>query len=78
MFKEDKQSQAERTNRNILNFVLTTRQYVDQINDIMKAEFASLGLSPRIRLEDYGQRQKAFREAHRAFSEQRGRKGMPW
>jgi len=34
--------------------ILTTRQYVDQVNDIMKAEFASLGLSPSIRLEDYG------------------------
>lgn len=44
--------------------VLTTREYVDQVNDIMKAEFASLGLSPSIRLEDYGATAEIDSESH--------------
>lgn len=31
--------------------VLTTTQYIDQVNHIMEAEFATLGLSPSIKLE---------------------------
>lgn len=34
--------------------VLTTKQYVPQVNHIMEAEFASLGLTPRIKPEHYG------------------------
>jgi len=42
--------------------IMTTKPYVDRITHVMKAEFASLGLSPRIKPEDYGATAKSDSE----------------